>query len=53
MLLNLMRWLSLKYGFGTYIHFIKGKLTKEAYKQSKKDVKKLMKIGKGSSKIYI
>ena len=49
-----MRWLSLKYGFGTYIHFIKGKLTKKTYKQSKKDVKKLMKIGKGSSKnLYI
>ena len=51
---DLMRWLSLKYGFGTYIHFIKGKLTKKTYKQSKKDVKKLMKIGKGSSKnLYI
>jgi len=51
---DFMSWLSLKYGFGTYIHYIKGKLTKQTYKQSKKDVKKLVKIGKGSSKnLYI
>ena len=51
---DFMSWISLKYGFGTYIHFIKGKLTKQTYKQSKKDVKKLIKLGKGSSKnLYI
>ena len=51
---DFMSWLSLKYGFGTYIHYIKGKLTKKTYKQSIKEVEKLVKIGKGSSKnLYI
>ncbi len=45
---DLMRWISNKYGFGTYIHHIKGYLTKETYNESKVVLKKLIEIAEGS-----
>ncbi len=51
---NLLRWLSHKYGFGTYIHFIDGFLSKETYKESKNVMKRLLKLNEGlNSKVYI
>ncbi len=32
---DITRWISYKYGFGTYIHYIKGYLSKQTFEQSK------------------
>ncbi len=51
---NLLRWLSHKYGFGTYIHFIDGFLSKETYKESKEVMKRLLIQNDGlKSKVYL
>lgn len=51
---DLMRWLSQRYGFGTYIHYIEGYLSKQTHKETKRVMKKLLKMGEGSkSKVYM
>jgi len=51
---DLLRWLSHKYGFGTYIHFIDGFLTKETYLESQKVMKRLINMNEGiKSKVYL
>jgi len=51
---NLLRWLSHKYGFGTYIHFIDGFLSKETYEESREVMKRLLTLNEGlSSKVYL
>ncbi|TAJ04362.1 amino acid permease [Marinilabiliaceae bacterium JC017] len=51
---DLLRWMSHKYGFGTYIHFIKGLLNKETYEQSQKVLSRLIKLANGSnSRVYL
>lgn len=51
---DLLRWLSHKYGFGTYIHFIDGFLSKETYQESKKVMKRLLTFNEGvKSKVYL
>ncbi|MCB9360943.1 MAG: amino acid permease [Flavobacteriales bacterium] len=51
---DLLRWLSHKYGFGTYIHFIDGFLSKETYQESKKVMKRLLTFNEGvKSKSYL
>lgn len=51
---NLLRWLSHKYGFGTYIHFIDGFLSKETYEESQKVMKRLLAQNEGlKSKVYM
>lgn len=45
---DIMRWLSYKYGFGTYIHFIKGYLNEETTKESKKVLERLILLAAGS-----
>lgn len=51
---NLLRWLSHKYGFGTYIHFIDGFLSKETYEESQKVMKRLLTQNEGlKSKVYM
>jgi len=51
---NLLRWLSHKYGFGTYIHFIDGFLSKDTYKESKKIMHRLLKQNEDvNSKVYL
>ncbi len=41
---NLMRWIGHRYGFGTYIHFIKGYLSKETNKIAKETKEELIKM---------
>lgn len=40
--LRFMFWLSKRYGFGTYIHFIKGRLDKETYEAGEKILDRLI-----------
>ncbi len=52
-LFDLLRWFSHYYGFGTYIHYIKGELSQETKRRSKKDLEGLVQIGAASkSSIY-
>lgn len=51
---DLLRWLSHKYGFGTYIHFIDGFLSKETYTESREVMKRLLAQNEGlKSKVYL
>jgi len=51
---DVMRWVSYKYGFGTYIHFIKGFLNEETTKESKEVLKRLISISAGKkSRVYL
>ena len=51
---DVLRWISLKYGFGTYIHYIKGFLTKETNKESKAVLNKLIQLAAGSkNRVYL
>ena len=45
---DIMRWLSYKYGFGTYIHFIKGYLNEKTTEESKKVLDRLIMLSAGS-----
>lgn len=49
-----MRWLSHRYGFGTYLHFINGYFSKESYAQSQDQIRRLLKIsGASKSNVFI
>ncbi len=51
---DVMRWISFKYGFGTYIHFIKGFLNEETTKESKESLKRLIRLAHGSkNRVYL
>ena len=51
---NLVRWMSHKYGFGTYMHYLKGYLSKSTYDESKEIQNKLLKLAEGNkSRVYI
>jgi amino acid transporter len=51
---NLLRWLSHKYGFGTYIHFIDGFLSKDTYEESQNVMERLLTQNEGlKSKVYM
>lgn len=51
---DLLRWLSYKYGFGTYIHYIEGYLSKQTASQSKEILEKLINLAAGTkNKVYI
>jgi amino acid transporter len=51
---DILRWLSFKYGFGTYIHFIEGYLTNETNQQSKEVLNKLINLAAGSrNRVYL
>lgn len=51
---DLMRWISYKYGFGTYIHFIKGRLNKNTSDESKQSLERLLHLAKGNkSRVYL
>jgi amino acid transporter len=39
---DITRWIAYKYGFGTYIHFIKGYLSKQTFEESKEIKHKLI-----------
>lgn len=49
-----LRWISYKYGFGTYIHLIEGYLSKETHRLSKECYKQLIQISDAThSNVYI
>ena len=51
---DFLRWVSYKYGFGTYIHYIEGFLTKETQMQSKKVMNRLLTLATGSkNRVYL
>jgi len=51
---DLVRWISHKYGFGTFMHYINGQLSKNTFQKSKKTQNKLLNISKKkNSRVYI
>lgn len=51
---QLMRWLSQRYGFGTYIHYINGYLSKETNQQARVELQRLLKAtGISKSNVYV
>jgi len=51
---DFLRWVSYKYGFGTYIHFINGYLSEQTAKESENVLKRLINLSAGSkSKVYL
>lgn len=51
---DMLRWISYKYGFGTYIHRIDGYLSKETHQQSREVMSRLIKISEYSkSNVYL
>lgn len=51
---HLLRWISQKYGFGTYIHKITGYLSKSTNKEAKEAKERLIKMAEASkSNVYI
>jgi len=51
---DLLRWISQRYGFGTYIHKIDGYLSKTTYQEAKVSKERLIKMAEASnSNIYI
>ncbi len=39
---NILRWISHKYGFGTYLHYVNGYLSKESIESSKKEYEEIL-----------
>jgi hypothetical protein len=51
---DIMRWISYRYGFGTYIHFIKGYLNQKNTEESKKILDRLIQLSTGSkNRVYL
>ncbi|MCB0550607.1 MAG: amino acid permease [Phaeodactylibacter sp.] len=51
---DMLRWISQRYGFGTYIHKISGYLSKATHREAKKAKERLIKMAEASdSNIYI
>jgi len=51
---DMLRWISQRYGFGTYIHKIRGYLSKTTHREAKKAKGRLIKMAEASdSNIYI
>ncbi len=51
---DMLRWISYKYGFGTYIHYIKGFLTEKTNNESKTVLRKLINLAEGSkNRVYL
>ncbi|MBU0765227.1 MAG: amino acid permease [Bacteroidetes bacterium] len=51
---DLMRWISFKYGFGTYIHYIPGLLNDQTNQESKDVLDRLLHLAKGSrNRVYL
>ena len=49
---NMTKWIAYKYGFGTYIHYIKGYLSKQNFHDGKEIQKKLLLENKASN-VYV
>ena len=51
---QLMKWISHRYGFGTYIHYINGYLSKDMHEKAKQEQKRLLKTtGITKSNVYV
>jgi len=51
---SLMNWVSHRYGFGTYIHYIHGYFSKETYRQSTSELRRLIKVSEAiESNVYV
>ncbi len=51
---DFLRWISYKYGFGTYIHYMEGYLSKASYTESKEIFDNLVKLAKGTkNRVYL
>jgi len=51
---DLLRWISYKYGFGTYIHYLEGYLNEETNLESKKVMNRLINLASGSkNRVYL
>ncbi|MBN2350440.1 MAG: hypothetical protein JXJ22_16505 [Bacteroidales bacterium] len=51
---DLLRWISYRYGFGTYIHYIEGYLSKSTNEESLKVLNRLINLASGSkSRVYL
>lgn len=51
---DILRWISYKYGFGTYIHFIKGFLNEDTNNESKEVLGRLINLASGSkNRVYL
>jgi hypothetical protein len=51
---DILRWISYKYGFGTYIHFIKGFLNETTNLESKQVLDRLLNLATGSkNRVYL
>ena len=51
---KLLNWISYKYGFGTYIHFIEGYYSKNTHEQSQEQLKKLIeKFDRDENHVYV
>jgi amino acid transporter len=51
---DLLRWISHHYGFGTFFHFLKGKLTEETHAESKEILEEMIEQGVASrAGIYV
>jgi len=51
---NVMNWISHRYGFGTYLHLIKGYYSKQTVEQARQELRKLIRLyGKRDNHAYI
>ncbi len=51
---DLLRWVSYKYGFGTYIHYVEGYLSKQTSHESKDVLNRLINLASGSkNRVYL
>ncbi|MEM7572249.1 MAG: amino acid permease [Bacteroidota bacterium] len=51
---NLLRWISQKYGFGTYIHYIDGYLSHQSHEESAANKQRIIKMAEATnSRIYV
>jgi amino acid transporter len=53
-LFDILRWFSHYYGFGTYMHYVKGELSQDNKRKSRRDLEELIKLGSYSkASIYV
>jgi len=51
---NMLRWISHKYGFGTYLHYVNGYLSKESIEASKKEYEEILDLSSSTrSNVFI
>ncbi|MFA8434444.1 MAG: amino acid permease [Marinifilaceae bacterium] len=51
---DLLRWISFKYGFGTYIHYLEGLLNEKTNQESKEVMNRLINLASGSkNRVYL